>query len=151
MISCARGAGECGSLSMQKTTNSLLYNMALMDTGGGGLKDPHHPTLNPLCLRFVQINHSNHAKCEHRFLLLITILAVRRSDCSGMREKRGGKKGLLWSAMGSNGGKLTFIDTRLSEWGRAAVHFQFQPTDWNPPLGPAMSQAPFSEPMVWKT
>lgn len=32
-----------------------------------------------------------------------------------------------------------------------AVHFQFQPVDWNLPLGSPVSQAPFSEPMVWKT
>lgn len=32
-----------------------------------------------------------------------------------------------------------------------AVHFQFQPADWNLPLGSPVSQAPFSEPMVWKT
>lgn len=69
----------------------------------------------------------------------------------GERARKREKEALLWSTAGSSGGKLTFIDTRLSEWGRAAVHFQFQPTDWNPPPGPPVSQAPFSEPMVWKT
>lgn len=33
----------------------------------------------------------------------------------------------------------------------AAVHFQFQLADWNLPPGSPVSQAPFSEPMVWKT
>lgn len=126
----------------------------------GGLKRLYPPTppptRNPLCLRFVQINHSNLAKREpvsrefsspyHN--ISCPALWLQRDEGE---ERRGEKKVLLWSAMGSNGGKLTFIDTRLSEWGRAAVHFQFQPTDWNPPLGPPVSQAPFSEPMVWKT
>lgn len=145
MISSAQGTGECYSLWMQKTTNSLLHNMALRGTAGG-FKDFVFLFLSLTVYLYVQISRWNllGRECNHHFVHVSTILAVQRSDCGWQKSLCGQR----WEAMEGN----WLLLTRGCQNGDgAAVHFQFQPTDWNPPLGSPVSQAPFSEPMVWKT
>lgn len=121
--SSAWRAGKCW---MQKSTNSLLYKTALINTGGA-FKDtnikyqipPPTPLPGSAEYPFGQINCwilTGH-KCLCHF-------SAHYHNISHLLPGLDwGEKVLLWSAMGSNGGKLTFIDTRLSEWGRRRCSF----------------------------
>lgn len=105
---------------MHKTTNSLRG--APLTVTGGGFKDfifPRSvisaPPTSSLALRFI-IRASLSTPFHQQFPHVSTTLAARRP-----RPRR--QKVPLWSARGSNGGRLTFIDTGLSEWRRRRCSF----------------------------
>lgn len=140
--------GQLSSLWMQKTTKSL-YNIALMNRGEA-FKDPHPHPLGPAEYLFVQINLwiLTGRKCARHTSAHYGHISRPLPRLYWGTGGGGFFCGQQWEAMEGN----WLLLTRGCQNGDgAAVHFQFQPTDWNPPLGSPVSQAPFSEPMVWKT
>lgn len=97
---------------MQKMSNWLLYNVALMGTGGVGWEGdvpplPPHPhrlplRITPLADRLFGLIIQIVSECEARCLHLITILAVQRSDC---RKGGGGREREKETPFVVNGGK----------------------------------------------